>query len=276
MTPCCARSRLSSVASRWSSVPPVRLEWETRDGVPLLFARTPGATVAFTSRQGGVSGGSFASLNFGFATADDPESVAENRRRALVAAGADPGRAVSMWQRHGSGVLDAGASAPGAYLVKATTWPDGDALVTDEPGRPVIAHGADCLTAALVAPGGERLAVAHAGWRGLVAGVLEAAAGRVGPGFAAALGPGAGVCCYAVGDDVAGQLRARFGDDVAVDGHADLALCARRALEHAGAAAVATSGSCTICDEERFHSHRRDGAGSGRQAVIAYLEDGRP
>ena len=254
----------------------MKLEWETREGVPLLFARTPGATIAFTSRQGGVSAGSFSSLNFGFATPDDPASVAENRRRALVAAGADPARAVSMWQRHGSGVLAARDSAPGAYLVKATAWPDGDALVTDEPGLALIAHGADCLTVALVAPGGQRLAVAHAGWRGLVAGVLEAAAARVGAGFAAAVGPGAGACCYAVGDDVADQLRARFGDDVAVDRHADLALCARRALERAGAAVVATSGLCTICDEQRFHSHRRDGAGSGRQAVIALLENGRP
>ncbi len=61
-----------------------------------------------------------------------------------------------------------------------------------------------------------------------------------------------------------------------MDGHADLALCARRALERTGAAIVATSGLCTICDVERFHSHRRDGAGSGRQAVIAFLGNGRP
>jgi YfiH family protein len=253
----------------------VRLEWETRHGVPLLLARTAGAQIAFTSRQGGVSDGTFASLNFGFATPDDPASVAETRGRALVAAGADPARAVSMWQRHGNGVLEAGEATPGAYLQKATNWPDGDALVTAEPGLPMIAHGADCLTAALVAPDGARLAVAHAGWRGLVAGVLEAAAARVGPGFSAAVGPGAGVCCYEVGDDVAGHLRERFGDDVAVDGHADLAACARRALERAGAAAVATSGLCTICDSTRFHSHRRDGEGSGRQAVVAYLDDGR-
>jgi hypothetical protein len=253
----------------------VRLEWETRDGVPLLLARTTGAQIAFTTRQGGVSGGTFASLNLGFATADDPASVAENRRRALVAAGADPERAVSMWQRHGNGVREVGeATRPGAYLEQATNWPDGDALVTSEPGVPVIAHGADCLTAALVAPGGARLAVAHAGWRGLVAGVLEAAAERVGPGFSAAVGPGAGVCCYAVGDDVAGQLRARFGDDVAVDGHADLAACAQRALERAGAAAVVSAGLCTICDSQHFHSHRRDGEGSGRQAVVAYLDGG--
>jgi YfiH family protein len=254
----------------------VRLEWETRGGVPLLLARDARAAIAFTTREGGVSGGTFASLNFGFATADDAPSVAENRRRALAAAGADPARAVSMWQRHGNGVLEAAEPAPGAYLAKSTTWPDGDALVTAEPGLALIAHGADCLTAALVASGGERLAVAHAGWRGLVAGVLEAAAERVGPGFAAAVGPGAGACCYTVGNDVAGQLRARFGDDVALDGRADLTLCARRALDRSGASTVVGAGLCTICDPQRFHSHRRDGQGSGRQAVVAYLGAGRP
>ena len=252
----------------------MRLEWETTDGVPLLRAHGSRAEIAFTSRQGGVSDGSFASLNLGFATADDSERVAENRRRALAAAGADAARAVSLRQRHGTVVVDAGAVG-GGYLDASVRWPEGDALVTGEPGLPVIAHGADCLTAALVAPGGDRLAVVHAGWRGLVAGVLEAAAVRVGPGFAAFVGPGAGACCYEVGDDVAGPLRERFGDDVVSGGRADLAMAARRALEGAGAGEVVTSGLCTICDPDRFHSHRRDGAGSGRQAVIAQLAGGR-
>jgi YfiH family protein len=244
------------------------MEFEIRHGVPLLIAPLPGAVVAFTTRQGGVSEGSFASLNLGFATPDAPASVAENRRRALVAAGAKPPRAHSLRQRHGNVVVEAG-DAPGSYLDAATAWPEGDALATSEPGRPLVAHGADCLTAALVGPAG--LAVVHAGWRGLAAGVLEVAAERVGPGFSAAVGPGAGACCYAVGEDVAGVLRARFGDDVVADGRADLAACAGRALGRSGAVGVLQSGLCTICDAERFHSHRRDAAGSGRQAVIAYL-----
>jgi YfiH family protein len=256
-------------------VPGVELEWQNGDGVPLLLARTPGARIAFTTRQGGVSGGSFASLNLGFATADDAVSVAENRVRALAAAGADAMRAVSLRQRHGTVVVEAGPAPDGGYLDAATAWPDGDALVTGEPGLPLIAHGADCLTAALVASGGERLAVVHAGWRGLAAGVLEAAAERVGRGYTAVVGPGAGACCYVVGEDVAGQLRSRFGDDVVTAGRADLAACARRALERAGASEVTVAGLCTICDPQRFHSHRRDGAGSGRQAVIAYLEGAR-
>ncbi|MDP9258674.1 MAG: polyphenol oxidase family protein, partial [Actinomycetota bacterium] len=73
----------------------MRLEWQNGDGVPLLLAHAPGARIAFTTRQGGVSGGSFASLNLGFATQDDSARVAENRARALAAAGADARRAVS-------------------------------------------------------------------------------------------------------------------------------------------------------------------------------------
>ena len=180
-------------------------------------------------------------------------------------------RARSLRQVHGTAVLDAAPGAPGAYLDAAVAWPEGDGLVTSEPGLPLVAHGADCLTAALVAPGGARLAVVHAGWRGLVAGVLEAAAERVGPGFSAVVGPGAAACCYEVGEDVAGPLRARFGDDVAAGGRADLEACALRALERSGAAEVVGARMCTICDPEWFHSHRRDGRASGRQGVIAYI-----
>jgi YfiH family protein len=234
-----------------------------------------GAVIAFTTRQGGVSAGGFASLNLGFATRDDPAAVAENRLRALVAAGADPARAQSLHQVHGNAVLEAAPGAPGAYLAARTTWREADALVTSEPGLPLIAHGADCLTAALVAADGSRLATVHAGWRGLVAGVLEAAAERVGGRFSGVIGPGAGACCYAVGDDVAAQLAGRFGDDVVAAGRADLAASAQRALERSGAAEVVSAGLCTICDAERFHSHRRDGRGSGRQAVIAYIEEER-
>ena len=193
------------------SLSPVKLGWQTRDGVPLLMGREQGAVIAFTTRLGGVSQGALGSLNLGFATPDDPADVAENRRRALAAAGAEPGRAVSLYQRHGRDVLEARSGTPGAYLDRSVTWPDGDALVTSEPRLPLIAHGADCLTVALVAAGGGRVATVHAGWRGLVAGVLEAAAAQVGPAFSAAIGPGAGACCYAVGADVAEPLRERFG-----------------------------------------------------------------
>jgi copper oxidase (laccase) domain-containing protein len=90
----------------------------------------------------------------------------------------------------------------------------------------------------------------------------------VGAGPLAAVGPGAGPCCYEVGEDVASRLRARFGDDVVRDGHADLWLCAERALLRAGAASVAVAGECTICTPDRYFSHRRDNGVTGRQGVV--------
>ena len=244
--------------------------------MPLLFARTARRDDrVHEPRQGGVSGGTFASLNLGFATADDPRAWPRTAGARCRPRGADPrARREPVAAPRRTASREAGAAAPGAYLRGVTAWPDGDALVTAEPGLPAgrarrrLPHGR------------ARRARRRAGWRsrtpagaGCVAGVLEAAAERVGPGFAAAVGPGAGACCYEVGDDVAGAAaRALRRRTSSWTGTPISRLCARRALERAGAAAVATAGLCTICDPERFHSHRRDGAGSGRQAVIAYLE----
>ncbi len=107
-------------------------------------------------------------------------------------------------------VLEAAEGAPGAYLAAATAWPEADALVTSQPGLPLVAHGGDCLTVALVAGDGRRLATVHAGWRGLVAGVLEAAAERVGEGFSGVIGPGAGRLLLRRGSRCRGAARRAF------------------------------------------------------------------
>ena len=86
-----------------------------------------------------------------------------------------------------------------------------------------------------------------------------------------AVGPGAGPCCYEVGEEVAGVLRERFGDDVVRDGKADLWLAARRALESAGVADVEVAGECSICGPERYFSHRRDHGTTGRQGIVGVL-----
>ena len=257
------------------NLPRVRLEWQTRDGVPLLLARGTGAVIAFTTRQGGVSAGDFASLNLGFATPDDAAAVAENRRRALRAAGADPARAQTLRQVHRTPCSRRPRAPPARYLDAATAWPEADALVTSQPGLPLVAHGGDCLTVALVAGDGRRLATVHAGWRGLVAGVLEAAAERVGRGLLGRYRAGRRRLLLRGRRASRSAARERFGADVVAGGRADLAACAQRALERSGAAEVVNAGLCTICDPERFHSHRRDGRGSGRQAVIAYIEEER-
>ncbi len=143
---------------------------------------------------------------------------------------------------------------------------DGQATAASSLGVMVLA--ADCLPVALVAPGA--VAMVHAGWRGLGAGVLEAGVGALrtladGP-VQAVLGPCAGPCCYEVGPEV----HAALGSGISARGNVDLRLIARARLHTAGVETVRSTGGCTICDE-RFFSHRREGAGAGRQAGVAWL-----
>jgi polyphenol oxidase len=165
-----------------------------------------------------------------------------------------------------------GAPAGGRFLEPGLEpFPKSDGLATSLPGRPLMLLTADCIPVAIARADGARLAVLHAGWRGLEAGIVEAGAAAVGGDLVAAVGPGAGPCCYEVGADVAERLEARFGAGVVRDGRADLWLCARRALEAAGALAVAVAGECTICNSDRYFSHRRDRGITGRQGVVGVL-----
>jgi polyphenol oxidase len=233
----------------------------------------PGVTVAFTTREGGTSAGAYASLNLGALTDDDPAAVRENRRRVVAAAGGDPARATMAWQVAGADVREVTAEpASGVFLEPGREpFPRSDGLVTSVPGQPLVLLAADCLPIAIARVDGGRLAVLHAGWQGLLAGICEAGAAAVGGPARAVIGPAAGACCYAVRDDVSEPLRARFGADTVRDGKADLSLCARRALEQAGVERVEAVGQCTICNPARFFSHRRDGRGTGRQGVIGLL-----
>jgi polyphenol oxidase len=213
----------------------------------------PGFVVGFTTRTGGASVGSFASLNLSAATGDAPENVAENRRRACVTLGLDPTLLASNRQVHSATVLQAAAGQRGSPA---------DGLVTGETRLPLLAMAADCVPIAIVRTGRRRrLALLHAGWRGLAAGVVEAGAEAVGAGETAAIvGPG----CYEVGPEVA-EL---FDDDLTVDGKLDLWHAADRALRAAGVDRVERVDLCTRCNPELFFSHRRSGPVRGVQGVL--------
>jgi YfiH family protein len=248
------------------------LRW--RDAaLPLLdwTEAPPGVRVAFTCRLGGVSTGPYASLNLGALTADDPANVATNRRRAVEGAGGVAEAATMAWQVHGTDVREVTEQPAGGRFLEpgAEPYPRSDGLVTSVTGRPLMLLTADCLPIAIARRDGGRVAVLHAGWRGLEAGVVEAGVEAVGGDAVAAVGPGAGPCCYEVGDDVAGPLRARFGDDVVRGGNADLWMCAERALRAQGVGEVVVAGECTICTPGRYFSHRRDRGVTGRQGVVA-------
>jgi YfiH family protein len=221
--------------------------------------------VAFTTREGGVSEGPFASLNLGLATADAPDHVHENRRRAVAALGAEADALALNRQVHGARVVTARAGSRGEV--------EGDALWTEEAGVPVGALTADCVPIALARLGGDRpaLAVVHAGWRGLLAGVVPAAVAALRGPVAAAIGPAIGPCCYELGDEVARPLRAAFGEDVVRRRQGDLRLASERALRAAGVDRVERLGGCTCCEPERYFSHRRDRGITGRQGVLGLL-----
>jgi polyphenol oxidase len=226
---------------------------------------TDGYEVAFTTRVGGVSQGPYASLNLGRKSGDDVGHVDENRRRACAAIGADLETLALNYQVHSSRVLRAVPAMRGEHA---------DGLWTDEPGLPILAMSADCLPIVLarVDSSTPAVAVLHAGWKGLLAGIVAGGVEALGDGkLAAAIGPGIGPCCYEVGEEVAVPFREGFGDDVVRGRRLDLWTSAERALRTAGVERVDRFDRCTACEPETFFSHRRDAGRTGRQGVIAYV-----
>ena len=153
---------------------------------------------------------------------------------------------------------------------------DGDALVTGRPGLALAIATADCVPVLLA--GRDRVAAVHAGWRGLVAGVIHTAVSRLGlvPSEVRAwVGPSIGRCCYEVGDDVALRLTDAGGGAVARSGsgarpHVDLQRIADHQLRTAGVERVETIRLCTRCHPDRLWSYRRDGGSAGRNWAVIW------
>jgi polyphenol oxidase len=183
-----------------------------------------------------------------------------------------------LCERLGQRWLCASRQVHGATVqrVRALDGSGGEPVAIDADGHATAVRGigamvltADCLPVALAGDGG--VAMVHAGWRGLAAGVLEEGVRALrdvgGDGaIVAVVGPGAGACCYEVGPEV----HAAFGASVAAAQSIDLRAIARERLLAAGVAQVLDARACTICDP-RFFSHRREGSRAGRQAGVAWL-----
>lgn len=233
----------------------------------------PGRVRALTTlRTGGVSGGPFASLNLGARVGDDPGAVATNRQRLAAAAGL-PAEPVWLKQVHGVRVVQ--ADPPNVREA------DADAAVTDQPGVVCAVLTADCLPVFLARMDGSAVAVAHAGWRGLAAGVIESTIAALDPAhgpLAAWLGPAIGPDAFEVGPEVREAFVDCHADDASAfhPGHgdrylADLYALARARLSRAGVTTVSGGGHCTYAEEAAFFSHRRDGL-SGRMASLIWME----
>jgi len=221
-----------------------------------------------TSRHGGFSDGPWASLNLGVRGGDDADTVRRNRQRLAAELPAEP---CWLHQVHGTHVVrHSGAVSSGSE-------PAADAIVAFAPGQVCAVLAADCLPVLFCDRAGSRVAAAHAGWRGLAAGVLESAVASLEcePGqLMAWLGPAIGPQVYEVGDEVAAAFpRER---EAALKRHGerwllDLYMAARLKLAAAGIAAVYGGGFCTFSEAERFYSFRRDGE-TGRMASLIWLE----
>jgi polyphenol oxidase len=241
----------------------------------------PGVRAASTLRTGGASPPPWDSLNLGDHVGDAPERVAENRLRLARALGL-PEAPAWLTQVHGKDIL---------RLEEATLPADrtADAAVTGRPGRVLAILTADCLPVLFCSRDGRRIGAAHAGWRGLADGVLEAAVAALqvpADELLAWIGPGIGAAAYEVGEEVRDACLASSPPGVetgacfgpgrpARPGHwqFDLAGLARRRLEALGIAGVYGGEWCTFSDPARFFSHRRDGAAgaTGRLATVIWL-----
>jgi YfiH family protein len=231
----------------------------------------PGARVVFTTRRGGCSSGPYASLNLGRLTGDDPAAVQRNRTAIEGQLGV---RLAFVRQVHGRRICELSAASATSHTAGANEPPRADGLVSAERGLAPTVLTADCLPVAIAGHGA--VVMLHAGWRGLHDGVIASGADALRATGAdgelrAALGPGAGPCCYEVSDELH-ELFAEQPDDVHRGRNLDLKAIARHQLQQAGVAEVHDVGICTICSDPRLlFSHRRDRGLTGRQAGIAWL-----
>ncbi len=230
-----------------------------------LRAATLAMPHGFFTRRGGVSTGPFASLNCSLSGKDSRDNVLENRARAARAIGADPSRLVGINQVHGTGVIHVTEPwTPG-------NGPRADAMVTNRRGIALGVVTGDCAPVLLADPDAGIIGAAHAGWRGAVAGVLEATlaamtAWGATPGrVTAAIGPCIRQASYEVGADLRTMVLERDPDDARflAPGRRDLhwqfdlpGYCVAR-LDAAGVGAITVLAVDTLTDEARFFSHRR-------------------
>jgi len=239
--------------------------------LPFDWPLPRGVRAAFTTRLGGVSETPWDSFNLGAHVGDAPAHVAANRGRLreLLELPGEPGW---LSQVHGAEVVD--LDAPRAQGI-----PTADAAVTSAAGRACVIMVADCLPVLFAARDGTRIGAAHAGWRGLAAGVLENTVAALGiePGeLRAWLGPAILQANFEVGADVRDAFTGKdpgaadyFVPNARGRWQADLVGLARRRLHALGVTDVSGGQWCTVADPRRFFSHRRDGKG-GRMAALIW------
>lgn len=255
---------LSTVKPDWQTVPP---------GVFSLFTERAGGTSPrpYDDSRGG--GG----MNLGMHVGDNPLHVRKNREllRALL-----PSEPIWLNQVHGNAVIDADALNDAAMQ----NVPEGDAIVTTLPGRICAIQTADCLPVLFCSSDGSIVSAAHAGWRGLAEGILENTVRLMrrkgAKEIAACLGPAIGPDKFEVGSEVVdafanidprNMLAFRASPSAPQKFLADIYLLASVALQREGVTQISGGGFCTVTENSRFYSYRRDGV-TGRMASLIWIE----
>jgi YfiH family protein len=231
-----------------------------------------GVRAAFTTRRGGVSAAPWDSFNLGTHVGDAPGAVTENRARlrSLLALPGDP-----AWlnQVHGVDVAD-------LDTVAASGVTTADAVISRSSARPCVIMVADCLPVLFASRDGQRIGAAHAGWRGLAGGVVEATVRAIGAPaeLTAWLGPSISRDHFEVGDEVRHAFVSadsgstpHFTSNARGRWQADLVGLTRRRLTALGVTEVHGGDWCTFADREQFFSHRRDGHAAGNTGRMAAL-----
>jgi YfiH family protein len=249
-----------------SAVSVLRVEWPAPARVRAVLSL----------RGGGRSVGAYASLNLAAHVGDDHEAVVANRAR-LRAQLSLPQEPLWLTQVHGTRVHDADQRAG----PDASSPPEADAAVTRTDGTVLAVLVADCMPVLLCRRDGAGIAIAHAGWRGLAAGVVEAALGRLGAAPAqllAWLGPAIGPAHFEVGDEVRDafckhdtRATAAFAPNARGRWQCDLHQLAMQRLQGSGVSSIHGASRCSFEERDGFYSYRRDGT-TGRMAALIWME----
>ena len=257
---------------------------------------------AVSTRQGGVSSGYLSSLNLGKTVGDDPENVEINHRRLAEALGVRRDHFTTTWQVHSQRVLEATKEHRGTLIDQA------DGIITNQVDLPLTQRFGDCTPILIYDPFHHAVGLAHAGWRGTVAGMagslVQAMVTHYGSDpekLAAVVGPAIGPCCYEVGDEVVDAVRQAFPDTAPVlraswhsssedqsgveagkhnsgaNGHAsrlhfNLWEANRWQLAQAGVRQIEVACVCTSCRRDLYFSHRGDHGRTGRFGAVVMLK----
>lgn len=243
-----------------------------------------------SGRLGGVSKAPYDSLNLGLHVQDDAENVWENRKRFFHSLGLDAEKLVTPEQVHGDHIervtmADAGRGAKDY----GECIPQTDALITDEPGLPLMLCFADCTPIFLLDPEHHAAGLVHGGWKGTVARLAGKTVQRMGEEFGtkpedllAGIGPAIGPCCYEIGKETEARFREAFPgheeiftprDEATGKVHVNLWEANAIALRDAGVPGeqIDRAETCTSCEHKWYFSYRADGGRTGRHAAVIAL-----